>query len=140
MGSPGERDPAECQPASGLHKVCITLCSLYMERVLIYLRPHRLCWTFALGIARLSPRPTSLFFVVALRMGGILLFPYLWSPVFRTSLVFSLHLVSSRHLPSALLRPHTTGGSVDRTIYNSRITVNAIAGPLPVQRVEVGWI
>ena len=74
-----------------------------MERVLTCLRPDRLCWTFVLSVARLSPRPTRMFVVVALCIGGgVLLLPYLWSPVLGLSLVFSLHL-SSRPVLSRLL-------------------------------------
>ena len=117
--------------------------------MLTCLRPHGLCWTFVLGVARLSPWPTSLFVVVALCIGGgDLLFPYLWSPCSRSTFTFlsslfsSLFssLVSSRHPSSALLRPNTPCGSVNRTIYNSRITINGIAGPLPPRRVEVGLV
>ena len=81
-----------------------------MEQVLTCLRPHSLCWTFVLGVARLSRCPTGLLLVVALRMsGGVLLFPYLWSHVLGLSLLFgllSLSLVSSCPLSSALLRQY----------------------------------
>jgi hypothetical protein len=71
MGSPGERDPEDRQPASGPHKVCFILCSaVFMERMLTCLCPRRLCRTFVLGIAHLSPRPTSLFVVVDLYVDG----------------------------------------------------------------------
>ncbi|SRR5258706_5955174 len=104
MGSPGERDPAGGQPASGLHKVYFILYSAFMERVLTCLRPYRLGRTFVLGIARLSPRPTSLFVVAALRMGGgALLFPicgrllldYLWPSLLISRLVSSSLVCSS---------------------------------------------
>ena len=54
MGSPGERDPEDCQPASGFHKVRFINRFAFMEWVLTGLRPRRLCRTFVLGIAHLA--------------------------------------------------------------------------------------
>ena len=104
IGSPGERDLADCQPASGLHQVCFILCSAFVKRVLTCLRPHRLCWTFVLGVARLSPlasahssvcRRYSVYCWWGLNVS------YLWSPVLGLSLLFSL--LSSRLVLPRLL-------------------------------------
>jgi len=48
-----------------------------MDRVLTWLRPSQVVQRVCLGIARLSPRPTSLILLVALCVGGwILLVSY----------------------------------------------------------------
>lgn len=129
MSPPGERDPEDCQPLQVLLRYAIFSVLLH-EWVLTYLRPSRLCKLCkTLSLVSLAFRLIPLVCLSSLLVAGS--YCSLCGRLFLISLRSCLHLLSS-----ALLRATTPCGFVDRTIYNSCITVNRIA--LPAQRVEEG--